>query len=160
MVTVRADPPVTRTERFERDVLPHLARVYRAALCLTGDPAEAEVLVVEAFDRAYRAFPRCPPGPGRKVWLYRILAAARRDQRPAGRPAAPSGTGDQPPVRRALRELPEDLRFAVHLADVDGFSYQEIAEITGASAVTVTTWLRDARRSLRWRLSTSTGRRP
>jgi len=43
---------------------------------------------------------------------------------------------------------------------VDGFSYQEIAEITGASAVTVTTWLRDARRSLRSRLSTSTERRP
>ena len=63
-------------------------------------------------------------------------------------------------MRRALHELPEDLRFAVHLADVDGFSYQEIAEITGASAVTVTTWLRDAHRSLRWRLSTSTERRP
>ena len=63
-------------------------------------------------------------------------------------------------MRRALWELPEDLRFAVHLADVNGFSYQEIAEITGTSAGTVSTRLRDARRLLRHRVSTSTERRP
>jgi RNA polymerase sigma-70 factor, ECF subfamily len=63
-------------------------------------------------------------------------------------------------VPRAVRELPEYLRFAVHLADVDGFSYQEIAEITGTSVVTVTARLRDARRSLRRRLNIGTERRP
>lgn len=160
MVTVRADPPVTRAERFERDFLPDLAGVYRAALCLTGDPAAAGDLAVEAFARAYRAYPWYQPGPGRKVWLYRILVAARWEQRPARRSAAPGVTGDQPPVRRALRELPEYLRFAVHLADVDGFAYQEIAQITGTSAVVVTARLREARRALRRRLSTSTERRP
>ncbi len=157
MWMVGADPPVTRAERFERDFLPHLAGVYRAALCLTGNPAAAEDLVVEAFARAYRAVRWCRPGASRQVWLYRILVSIRRDHRPAGRPAAPGPAGDQPPpVRRAVRELPEYLRLAIHLADVDGFSYQEIAEITGTSAVTVATRVRDARRSLRRRLSTST----
>jgi RNA polymerase sigma-70 factor, ECF subfamily len=153
MRTAGADPPVTRAERFERDFLPHLTGVYRAALCLTGDPAAAEDLAAEAFARAYQAVPWCPPGVRRKIWLYRILVSIRR---PAGPPAAPGPAGDQPPVRRALRELPGYLRLAIHLADVDGFSYQEIAEITGTSAVTVATRVHEARRSLRRRLSTST----
>ena len=156
MLTARADPLVTRTERFERQVLPGLDQVYGAALCLTGDPAEAEDLVVEAFARAYEAFLRDQSGTGRHVWLYRILFAARREQRPGAGSAPASATGDRPPVRRALRELPEDLRFAIHLADVNGFSYQEIAEITGTSTGTVTARLRDGRRSLRHRLSTGT----
>ena len=160
MLTARADPLLTRTERFERQVLPSLDQVYGAALCLTGDPAEAEDLVAEAFARAYEAFLQRQPRTGRQVWLYRILVAARREQRPAAGSAAAGATGDQPPVRRALRELPEDLRFAIYLADVDGFSCHEIAEITGTSTGTVTTRLRDARRSLRRRLSTSTERRP
>ena len=160
MLTARADPLVTRTERFERQVLPSLDQVYGAALCLTGDPAEAEDLVAEAFARAYEAFLQRQPRTGRQVWLYRILVAARREQRPAAGSAAAVAAGDQPPVRRALWELPEDLRFAVHLADVNGFSYQEIAEITGTSAGTVSTRLRDARRLLRHRVSTSTERRP
>ena len=156
MWTVGADPPVTRAGRFERDFLPHLAGVYRAALCLTGDPAAAEDLAVEAFARAYQALPWCRPGASRQVWLYRILVGIRRDHRPAGRPAAAGPAGDQPPVRQAVRELPEYLRLAIHLADVDGFSYQEIAEITGTSAATVATRVREAGRSLRRRLSTST----
>ena len=160
MLTARADPLLTRTERFERQVLPGLDQVYGAALCLTGDPAEAEDLVVEAFARAYQAFLQRQPRTRRQVWLYRILVAARQEQRPAGGSAAAVAAGDQPPVRRALWELPEDLRFAIHLADVNGFSYQEIAEITGTSAGTVSTRLRDARRLLRHRVSTSTERRP
>jgi hypothetical protein len=51
-----------------------------------------------------------------------------------------------------VRELPEDLRSAIHLADVEGFCYREIAEITGTSPVTVATRIRDGRRALRRRL--------
>jgi RNA polymerase sigma-70 factor (ECF subfamily) len=160
MLTARANQPVTRTERFEQDFLPYLDRVYRAALCLARDPAAAEDLVAEAFVRAYQVFPWFQPGARRQVWLYRILVAAHWDHRSAGRPVVPGPAGDQPPVWRALRELPEYLRFAVYLADVDGFSYEEIAEITGTSPVTVAARLRDARRSLRRRLSTSTGHSP
>jgi RNA polymerase sigma-70 factor, ECF subfamily len=56
-------------------------------------------------------------------------------------------------VRRALRELPADLRFTVYLAGVNGFSYREIAQITGTSTETVAARIRAARGSLRRRLS-------
>jgi RNA polymerase sigma-70 factor (ECF subfamily) len=163
VLLIRADQPaaaggqmntVRHGERFERDVLPCLAPVYRAALCLTGDPGAAEDLVVEAFARAYRTFPRRPPGLRLEGWLYRILVDVRGEQRRAVRPAGRGAMGDEPPVRQALRSLPEDLRFAVYLADVDSFSYREIAEITGTSTEVVATRLRDARRSVRRRLST------
>jgi RNA polymerase sigma-70 factor, ECF subfamily len=153
MLMIRAAQTVTPTERFERDVLPHLTRVYRGALCLTGDPEAAEDLVAEAFARAYRAFPRRRTGLRLEAWLFRILVSAHRERRGAGRPAACGAIGGQPPVRRALRELPEDLRFAVYLAAVNGFSYREIAQVTGTSTETVAARIRAARGALRCRLS-------
>ena len=152
MLMIRTAPAVTYAERFEREVLPHLARVYRAALCLAGDPDAAEDLVAEAFARAYPAFSRRPSGLSLGAWLHRILVSAHQDQRGAGQPAACGATGDQP-ARRALRALPEDLRFAVYLADVNGFSYREIAWITGTSTETVAARIREGRGSLRRRLS-------
>lgn len=154
MLMFRADQTMTYAERFERDVLPCLAPVYRAALCLTGDAGAAEDLVVETFARAYQAFPRCQPGPRLEGWLYRILVGVRAEQRRAVRPAGCDASGDEPPVRQVMRDLPEDLRFAVYLADVNSFSYREIAEITGTSTEVVATRLRDARRSVQRRLST------
>ena len=140
------------TIRFEHEVLPHLAQVHNAALCLAGDPAEAENLVVETFVRAYAAFLQRQRVTGPEAWLYRILVGARRDQRPPARPAEEARPAPDCAVGRALAELPEDLRFAVHLADVKGLSYREIAEITGTSTAVVATRLRDGRRWMRHRL--------
>jgi RNA polymerase sigma-70 factor, ECF subfamily len=154
----RALPPpaiAARAVRFQQEVLPHLARVYTAALCLAGDPAEAENLVVETFVRAYAAFLLGQPvtGPkGTEAWLYRILSGASREQRPLAWPAEATRWTPDCAVGRALAELPEDLRFAVHLADVKGLTRGEIAEITGTSAAVVTTRLRDGRRWMRYRL--------
>jgi RNA polymerase sigma-70 factor, ECF subfamily len=150
-------PPVfaARAVRFEQEVLPHLAQVYTAALCLAGDPAEAENLVVETFVRAYAAFLQRQPvtGPqGPEGWLYRILVGARQEQRAPAWPAEAARWTPECAVGRALAELPEDLRFAVHLADVKGLSRREIAEITGTSAAVVATRLRDGRRWMRHRL--------
>jgi RNA polymerase sigma-70 factor, ECF subfamily len=144
-----------RALRFEQEVLPHLARVYTAALCLAGDAVEAENLVVETFVRAYAAFLQREPvtGPqGPEAWLYRILSGASREQRPLAWPAEATRWTPDCAVGRALAELPEDLRFAVHLADVKGLSRREIAEITGTSAAVVATRLRDGRRWMRHRL--------
>jgi RNA polymerase sigma-70 factor, ECF subfamily len=163
MLMIHADHPtaaggqmntVTHGERFEREVLPCLAPVYRAALCLTGDPGAAEDLVVEVFARAYQTFPRRQPGLRLEGWLYRILVDVRAEQRSAVRPAASGAMPDEPPACQVMRNLPEDLRFAVYLADVSSFSYREIAEITGTSTEIVATRLRVARRSVRRRLST------
>jgi hypothetical protein len=74
-----------RAARFEREVLPHLDRVYCAALCLAGDQAEASELVQETFARAYAAFGQMPPETDMTARLYRILISthvgSRRNRR-------------------------------------------------------------------------------
>ncbi|MFF3559549.1 hypothetical protein ACFYXS_05855 [Streptomyces sp. NPDC002574] len=60
---------------FERDVLALLDPMYHAALCMTGSPAIAEVLVLETFGRAYISFRELLPGADLTIWLYRLLAS-------------------------------------------------------------------------------------
>jgi RNA polymerase sigma-70 factor (ECF subfamily) len=163
--------------RFEREVLPHLDRVYCAALCLAEDQAEAGELVQETFARAYAEFGPTSPGSNVTAWLYRILFGSAAGRGP-GQGAAADGMGSGPPARTrlcarrgvspadimalmrlpgpvvkgALRQLPQDSRLAVYLAYVEGLACREIAEVTGAPIETVTRQLRCGRRQLRWLL--------
>jgi RNA polymerase sigma-70 factor (ECF subfamily) len=57
---------------FAEEALPHLEAVYRFALRLSGDPAEAEDLVQETFLRAYRAWDQYAAGTRAKSWLFTI----------------------------------------------------------------------------------------
>ena len=56
-------------------------------------------------------------------------------------------------IRQALRELPEDFRTAVYLADVEGYTYHETAEMMGTPIGTVMSRLHRARRTLRGKLT-------
>jgi RNA polymerase sigma-70 factor, ECF subfamily len=60
--------------RFERDVLPHLSRMYPAALRMTRNASDAEDLVQETSAKAYAAFHQFKPDTNLRAWLNRILA--------------------------------------------------------------------------------------
>ena len=170
------DDPALR-DRFERDVLPLLPHLYSTALRLTRNPSDAEDLVQEAYLRAYRGFAGFEEGTNLRGWMYRILTntfinAYRKKQREPVTVAddemgdwylfeklgesgleesAEATVLDRIPdedVRRALEALPEGFRLAVLLADVEGFSYKEIAEILDVPVGTVMSRLYRGRRLL------------
>jgi len=167
--------------RFEAEALPLLPGMYSAAYRLTRNPSDAEDLVQETFLRAYRAFHQFEPGTNLKAWLYRILmntfinSYRKRQREPqtvsdeeiadwylyskmneAGlEPSAETAVIESLPdeeVQEALSSLPEQFRAAVLLADVEGFSYKEIAEITGVPIGTVMSRLHRGRKALQKRL--------
>ncbi|MFA9430095.1 sigma-70 family RNA polymerase sigma factor [Egicoccus sp. AB-alg2] len=170
-----------RLERFEAEVLPHLDRLYSAALRYTRNPADAEDLVQETVAKAFRSFHQYRPGTNLKAWLYRVLhttyismyrKAQRRPQetlqealddysfydeiarsggRSAEREVLESLTADE--VKHALAELPETFRMAVYLADVEGFAYKDIAEIMDTPVGTVMSRLHRGRKQLQKALS-------
>ena len=160
--------------RFEREAMPLLDNLYRGALRMTRDPSGAEDLVAATMMAAYADFDSFRYGTNIKAWLFRILTNVWMDtcaarQRQPDLPAPRSSTGwrtaeievleslPASAVVRTLEELPEELRIAVYLADVEGFSYAEIAEIMSCTVGAVVLWLRRGRLGLR-RLLAETAR--
>ena len=165
-------------ERFDRDVMPLLSSLYPAALRMTRNPADAEDLIQETFLRAFRGFAGFQEGTNLKAWLYRILTNSfintyRKKQREpvtvegpddidewylfdrlGARHVEPSAEAEvldtipDEDVKRALESLPQGFRLAVLLADVEGFSYKEIAEMMGIPIGTVMSRLHRGRKAL------------
>ncbi|GAA2120011.1 RNA polymerase sigma factor SigE [Nocardioides bigeumensis] len=148
----------------------HSDRVYRLAYRLTGNRADAEDLTQEVFVRVFRSLDSYTPGTF-EGWLHRIttnlfLDQARRRQRirfdalsderaarlrsasPEPHIAVADHTFDDD-VERALASLPPDFRAAVVLCDVEGLSYEEIAEVMDAKLGTVRSRIHRGRAMLR-----------
>nr|WP_160008973.1 RNA polymerase sigma factor SigE [Nocardioides sp. AX2bis] len=162
--------PPTWHEVVER----HSDRVYRLAYRLTGDKHDAEDLTQEVFVRVFRSLDGYTPGTF-EGWLHRIttnlfLDQARRKQRirfdalSDARADSLSSTTPEPgtayadrtfddDVERALATLAPDFRAAVVLCDVEGLSYEEIAEILGAKLGTVRSRIHRGRAQLRTALA-------
>ena len=171
-----------RTKRFERDALQYMNQLYAAAMRYTKNPEDAQDLVQDTYAKAYTSFHQFEPGTNLKAWLYRVLTTTfinnyRKDQR---RPQssdseledwqlaeASSHTSDQgkstedvvlenlpdSDIKNALAQIPEEFRMVVYYADVEGFSYKEIAEIVGVPTGTVMSRLHRGRKQLREKLT-------
>lgn len=167
----------TKREEFEREALVHLDTLYSVALRLTGSPADAEDLVQDALSKAYRSWDKYELGTNCRAWLITILRNTFINQfRKKSRQPNPvqfdavedfsvfESVREEDPegsffhrivdeeVKRAIQELPEEFRTPVVLSDVEGLSYQEIAEILDVPVGTVKSRLFRGRRRLQKRL--------
>jgi RNA polymerase sigma-70 factor (ECF subfamily) len=172
-----ARSPEERREGFEQEALVHLDALYRVALRLTANAADAEDLVQETMLRAYRSWDRYTPGTNAKGWLLTILRHLfineyrRKSRHPETvdvdtiEPFAlfqevqeedPQGAffdkivDDE--VLRAVDQLPEAFREAVTLSDVEGLSYEEVAKVLDVPVGTVKSRLYRGRRLLQAKL--------
>ena len=155
---------------FNRLVLPEVDVMWRVAMSLTRNRADAEDLVQESLLRAYRAIDSFD-GRYPRAWLLTILRNTERNRHRRRRPSllndpeiveerGPATEADaverraedrefDEAVTAALEELPENFRRVVELVDVDGLTYQEAADVLDVPLGTVMSRLHRARRRIR-----------
>lgn len=164
-------------DEFESLTLDHLDPLYAAALRLTKNERDAEDLVQDTFLRAFRFFDKFERGTNIKAWLFKILTNTfinryrrkvkersvvedERDtvhERFMSRDVSESTANPEQyffdrllsdDVLAAIDALPLDFRMVVILADLQEFSYKEIAEILDCPVGTVMSRLYRGRKLL------------
>jgi RNA polymerase sigma-70 factor (ECF subfamily) len=163
---------------FEAAAMPYLDPLYNAAYRMARNPQDAEDLVQETYLKAYKYYDKFEEGTNLKAWLFKILkntfinSYRKKQQAPPKADFADieesfesivrddSGQQALTPeeellekvldedVQRAIEELPHDYRMVVLLADLEGFSYKEIADILEIPVGTVMSRLYRGRRLL------------
>ncbi len=170
------EPPNADASAFLQQAMEQYGKAtYNFAYRLTGNEADARDLTQDAFIRVYRAWRSFQPGTSFLSWIYRIVTNLYRDElrRRKGRfqeeipedNAPQEFAGSRPlavdpiedfisgqlgePLSKALSQLSPEQRQVVVLADIEEYSYQEIADIMGCSIGTVRSRLHRARALLR-----------
>ncbi|MEO7793552.1 MAG: sigma-70 family RNA polymerase sigma factor [Thermoanaerobaculia bacterium] len=173
-----ADRPADSRAAFESAAMPFLDSLYNTAYRMSRNAEDAEDLVQETFLKGYRSYAQFTPGTNLKAWLFKILKNTfineyrRKQAAPKSSDfaeiedafesqLAPEAAGQMKnpeeealanafdeDVQRALDLLPADYRMAVLLADIEGFSYREIAEILEIPVGTVMSRLYRGRKLL------------
>lgn len=155
--------------RFERAALPHLDAAHNLARWLIRQREDAEDMVQESFMRAFRSFEGFRGGDGR-AWIlaivrntcYTWLQRGRLNElttefdeethSPDNEAATPEalllGEANRELLTNALEGLPLEFREALVLRELEGLSYKEIADVTGAPLGTVMSRLARARNML------------
>ncbi|HOK54008.1 MAG TPA: sigma-70 family RNA polymerase sigma factor [Armatimonadota bacterium] len=166
---------------FDELVQRYHKQAYNIAYRMTGNHADAEDLTQEAFIRAFRFFAQYKRELPFDSWLYKIMSNVFVDML-RRRPKAQIRSLDQPiatedgeavieiaddsagpeeqlmsremdsRIQAALNSIPEDFRLAVIYADIEGLSYEEIADAMNCSIGTVRSRLHRGRKLLRDRL--------
>ena len=162
-----------RKDEFTAIALGLLSSLYNAAFRLTRDEHDAEDLVQDTYAYAFEHANELRSLAASKTWLLRILyhrfISLRRTARSrpelkvleGGLEESPAavevalrleratiGRLSRPEITKTIERLPEELRTAVIMCDVEGFSYQEIAEIMDCPIGTVRSRIARAREQL------------
>jgi len=156
---------------FQRQALEHLDALHTFAMYLTRNGSETEDLVQETYFRAFRFAHRFQPGTHLKAWLFQILRNTfltfyrQREREPAlaedGVPESPApmfhdapdaggaSVETQADLGRVLAQLPEVFRTALLLAEVEGLSLEDVAQIMECPVGTVKSRIFRAKERLR-----------
>ena len=168
-------------QAFDLLVLKYQRKIMRLLSRMIRDPGEIEDVAQEAFIKAYRALPQCRGESAFYTWLYRIAINTARNWLAQNnrRPSTPSAqeneegetfdatdnlTDSSNPesemasrqiadtVNKAINDLPEDLRNAIVMREIDGMSYEDIAESMSCPIGTVRSRIFRAREAIATRL--------
>lgn len=163
-------------QAFEREAVPHMQSLYHYALKLTNDEDDANDLLQETYLRAFRFFDKFQRGTNCKAWLFRIMKNSyiniyrKKKSEPVKldyeevetfyESVKPSSTDDaildkdafdnllDDDIQGALNKLPEEFRTVIILSDIEGFTYEEIADFIDTPIGTVRSRLHRARKML------------
>ena len=163
-----------RLRAFEQSVLPHLDAAHNLARWLSGNDHDAQDVAQEACLRAFKFFGSFR-GDNARAWLLTIVRNTFYDWLRKNRPAEMAGElneealavedlsanaeavylrlADAGAVRRAISELPLEFREVIVLREMEGFSYKEIADLSGVPMGTVMSRLARARKLLQQNLA-------
>lgn len=161
---------------FEKEIMPHAPALFNYAMRITGDSDDADDLVQETLLKAFRFFDKFEKGTNSKAWLFRILKNSyineyRRQVKEPNKvdyedvqnfyenikateiktqhyedDAFNNLLDDD--VSNAISKLPEDFRTVIILSDVEGYTYEEIADFVDCPVGTVRSRLHRARKML------------
>lgn len=169
-----------KQREFEREALPHMDLLYNFALRMTNNAADADDLVQETYLKAYRFWDKYEKGTNIRAWLFRIMKNSYinryrkeskepetvdydevkafyntvRDESSDANDLQESLFGNllDDDVASAVASLPDDFRTVVILCDIEGLTYEEIAEFVEIPLGTVRSRLHRGRKLLRSRL--------
>ena len=165
---------------FQNEAIVHLHSLYNYALHLTMNPDNAADLVQDTYLKAYRFFNSFERGTNCKAWLFKILKnnyinLFRKNSKEPGKvdydlikdfyhsiKDARNDTSEtdsdffhsllHEEVYQALLSLPEEFREVIQLCDIEGFTYEEIANMVDSPIGTVRSRLYRGRKLLRAQL--------
>ncbi len=170
-----------KQQEFQKEAIEHINALYNYALHLTMNPEDANDLVQETYLKAYKFFDSFERGTNCKAWLFKILKnnyinKFRKNAREPGKvdydlikdfyhsiKESQSESEDlnagylrtlmHDEVYQALNSLPEEFREVIQLCDIEGFTYEEIANMVESPIGTVRSRLYRGRKLLRSKLN-------